>query len=205
MVSDFWGSYQKITQDYITYTQKKTQHTEKKHTRATTMPPKRRDRRKPPNSTDPVQSDRSTRVESSKPSKPYLHLTHPRVLFLSVLFVSSIALLLIIYLSSTSSPVPPATVLSVYDRGLVRPDISYRDILAVSFLYLQFVRMWTCGISIITLFFFACWCFLFVLLLVHVGTWKSFWESVASALSESCTGICNPLVISFFFFFLSSF
>ncbi|XP_078168862.1 glycosyl hydrolase superfamily protein [Carex rostrata] len=90
------------------------------------MPAKRRDRRKPSSSTDPVQSDRAARAESSKPSKTHLPLTHPRVLFLFVLFLSSISLL-VIYLYS---PVPSAPVLSVYDRGLVRPDTSYQDILA---------------------------------------------------------------------------
>ncbi|KAJ4797495.1 Chitinase domain-containing protein 1 [Rhynchospora pubera] len=90
------------------------------------MPPRRRDRRKPATSTDPVQSDRPDQADGSK---PHLGFTPSRVVFLFVLFLSSISLL-IIYLPSGTSPVPPATVLSVYERGLVTPDISYKDILA---------------------------------------------------------------------------
>ncbi|KAJ3670921.1 hypothetical protein LUZ60_008347 [Juncus effusus] len=86
------------------------------------MAPRRRaDRRRPAGSTEPSQPD-----PPAQPNQPKTALSYPRILFLVLLFLGSLA----VYFLTGSSPVPPPSDISIYDRGLVKAEVSYQEILA---------------------------------------------------------------------------
>ncbi|OAY85599.1 chitinase domain-containing protein 1 [Ananas comosus] len=91
------------------------------------MPTRRRDRRNPPGPSEPASPNRPAQTPPPAASKPRLLLVFFFFLLLLLLvFVS----LLAVHRSNRGSPNAGAPALSVYERGLVKADVAFREILA---------------------------------------------------------------------------